>query len=357
MAQAPSVPGPAAPWSERLFQAVPLSPFAMGAAVAAGVVGILVAVELGIGELPAFLRGEETIVSAEEYRFSLIFALLIGYLPAAYIHSVRSARRTWDELRPVLRLAPAEFEALRASAGRFSAASLRRAGWIGIAVAVAIPFLVDFSLSAYQIYWDRIHVQPAIHRVMLPMVGWLLGRNFHAVLADSSRLAQAGREHLALDLLDLGPLAPFTRHGLRNALLAMGNFAILSLLIVDLGTRPGLPLVFAFGFALAVALGVAGLLLPVRGAHAAIRRAKGEEIAACNEAIRARRAALAAAREGGGDGPSLQELLAWRGFVESVREWPFDASTFTRFLLYLAIPLGSWLGGAMVERLVDAALG
>jgi hypothetical protein len=27
-----------------------------------------------------------------------------------------------------------------------------------------------------------------------------------------------------------------------------------------------------------------------------------------------------------------------------------------RFLLYLAIPLGSWLGGALVERLLDALL-
>jgi predicted MFS family arabinose efflux permease len=39
-----------------------------------------------------------------------------------------------------------------------------------------------------------------------------------------------------------------------------------------------------------------------------------------------------------------------------VREWPVDASTLTRFALYLAIPVGSWLGGALVERLVNALL-
>mgnify|MGYP000099034232 CR=1 FL=1 len=37
-------------------------------------------------------------------------------------------------------------------------------------------------------------------------------------------------------------------------------------------------------------------------------------------------------------------------------EWPFDAPTLTRFFLYVAIPLGSWLGGALVERLLGAAL-
>ena len=52
----------------------------------------------------------------------------------------------------------------------------------------------------------------------------------------------------------------------------------------------------------------------------------------------------------------LDELVAWRGLIESVREWPFDSPTLLRFGLYLAIPLGSWLGGAFVERLLGAAL-
>ena len=31
-------------------------------------------------------------------------------------------------------------------------------------------------------------------------------------------------------------------------------------------------------------------------------------------------------------------------------------ATLTRFFLYVAIPLGSWVGGALVERLLGAAL-
>jgi hypothetical protein len=37
-------------------------------------------------------------------------------------------------------------------------------------------------------------------------------------------------------------------------------------------------------------------------------------------------------------------------------EWPFDASTFRRFGLYLMIPLGSWMGAALVERLINGLL-
>ena len=42
--------------------------------------------------------------------------------------------------------------------------------------------------------------------------------------------------------------------------------------------------------------------------------------------------------------------------VGAVPEWPLDAPTLRRFVLYLAIPFGSWLGGAVVERIVDLVL-
>ena len=48
--------------------------------------------------------------------------------------------------------------------------------------------------------------------------------------------------------------------------------------------------------------------------------------------------------------------LAWEARIESVREWPFDTPTLVRFALFLLIPLGSWLGGAVVERVVDLVL-
>jgi hypothetical protein len=52
----------------------------------------------------------------------------------------------------------------------------------------------------------------------------------------------------------------------------------------------------------------------------------------------------------------LLGLLAFEKRIESVREWPFDAPTLTRFFLYVAIPLGSWIGGALIERLLGTVL-
>ena len=49
----------------------------------------------------------------------------------------------------------------------------------------------------------------------------------------------------------------------------------------------------------------------------------------------------------------LPGLLALESRLEAVREWPFDTSSLARFGLYLLIGLGSWIGAAMVERLID----
>jgi hypothetical protein len=54
---------------------------------------------------------------------------------------------------------------------------------------------------------------------------------------------------------------------------------------------------------------------------------------------------------------SLAEVAAYQHLIEGVREWPFDTSSLLRFGFYLLIPLGSWFGGAMVERVVDSWLG
>ena len=43
--------------------------------------------------------------------------------------------------------------------------------------------------------------------------------------------------------------------------------------------------------------------------------------------------------------------------MAAVSEWPFDARSLGRLGLYLLIPLASWIGGALVERALDRALG
>ena len=49
-------------------------------------------------------------------------------------------------------------------------------------------------------------------------------------------------------------------------------------------------------------------------------------------------------------------LLDYLDRLERTSEWPITAPLARRFLFFLLIPLFSWLGGALVERLVAAIL-
>ena len=108
---------------------------------------------------------------------------------------------------------------------------------------------------------------------------------------------------------------------------------------------------------IALGLAAAALLLPARGVRDRVRRAKREELERVRQAIQGNTDALAnsaIAKRAGSVG--LVDLLAYRQYVDSVREWPFDAPMLGRFALFTLLPLGSWLGGALVERVLGSLL-
>jgi anti-sigma factor RsiW len=108
--------------------------------------------------------------------------------------------------------------------------------------------------------------------------------------------------------------------------------------------------------AVTLGLGIVGLILPSRGVHQHIRERKREELARIRQAIASEREGLFSSAPGSTPAPRMPSLLAYEARIESVREWPFDTTTVSRFGFFLLIPLVSWIGGALVERVVDAAL-
>jgi hypothetical protein len=98
-----------------------------------------------------------------------------------------------------------------------------------------------------------------------------------------------------------------------------------------------------------VGVGIATLVLPMRGAHLRIRAEKRAELERTRTAIRGEREKLLAdsARPA-----RLADLLAYEARIERVREWPIDLPILLRFSGLLALAVGSWLGGAVVERVL-----
>jgi hypothetical protein len=179
---------------------------------------------------------------------------------------------------------------------------------------------------------------------LMAVLGALTLRRSHVFL----EMGRCARVHL------LAPAehAPFARTGLRASAYWFLGSSIASLLTLDEGAWQIVVAVIA----VTLALGFISLLLPSRGVHERLRAAKTDELLRVRAEIDRARAALVDARGDGAEIARMPALLAWETRVERMSVWPFDASTLVRFALFLLVPLGSWLGGALVERAVDTVL-
>ena len=293
------------------------------------------------GEAPAWRR--------EDWWTEFVNAALFGYLPAAYAVMRRGARADLQSLRPRLRVSDVEFARLVESTASPDRRMLRRVGLVGLLTGVALPIVDPTtwggsvpSLSSPTFVW-------ALCR--LPVFSWLVVRLMLAEFTMTRAYTRLGRDAVDVELLDLQALAPFARKGQRSALTWVLFSSIFSLFwLSDTAASLNLWLLM-----LVLSIVVLAFVLPLVGIHANIRKTKHAELDRLRDAIRAERGA-ATAPDSGTATPRLANLIAYHQLVEAVREWPIDAGNLLRLFLYLLVGLGSWLGGALVERLLDSAL-
>lgn len=353
MAEVALSAAPGRPLTERLFDAVRLPPFALAAGAAVALGGFFLLVEDLSGRLARAERPDASPQLLQDIRIALVLLVCAVYAPAAYVHAVRHARRTWSQLAPHLRGAAVEREVLVAQAGGYDASALRRAGFVGVVLAMFLQALTDWNLRE-SFYLPALEFEALLHRLLLLVLAWWTARFVYATRVEARRLSRAGRNLLRIDLLDASATGPLVRHGFRSALLTLGFLTLMLPIAYDVQAARGLWATLLVLMPTATLVAGSLLLAPLRGVHAALSEAKRAELAWCHAEIRRRRERLAAGEAGGA---GLADLVVYTQHVESVREWPIDVSTAVRFALALGLPLGSWLGGALVERLVTALLG
>jgi hypothetical protein len=286
------------------------------------------------------------------WRLEVVFAVILGYVLACGEWIVRSAQRDLDATAPVLELAPSELAAERVGLGLFSPLVLLAATLGGASVGIVVHSLVNALLPpGHSALDDR------AWRLLRDVAIWVLSvRLVLVMIATSLRVSRLSERAARIDLLDLRGFAPLARIGLRSALAFTLAVSLIAAMSSD---EVALPVTLAT-VAIVAAVGALTVPMPVRGVHRAIRAAKEGELLSVRAAIaRARGAALAPGAEGVGgtqDAPRLGGLLALEARIAGVSEWPFDVGTFVRFALFLALPLGSWTAGALVERLVSRVL-
>jgi hypothetical protein len=341
-------PGSPKTWSLRLFDAIPLPPIWVGIGIGLSIFGLYLAYTWTFGPSIGGLSG--TLPVANLWGAELILAFLIGFAPTATTYTLRGSLRDLEDLRPGLGCSDEEYADLRRQITSFRPGPLRLTG------VLSVVLTVGWVAISPEIWLDG-RRPPLTHPSFLWLAGrnalmsWSAARALHLEIVLARAFSRLGDRLSSIDLLNQSPLAPFGRRGLRTVLLWMLFAAFYSLLFT--GNWAAGPVPLLIGSILLYA--VIGFLLPVRGARRRIHEEKQAELHRIRTAIRETRERTLARRDETGGG-RLADLVAYEGRLTSVHEWPFDASTLLRWALYVALGVGSWFGGAIVERGLDTAL-
>lgn len=263
--------------------------------------------------------------------------VLVAYLPLAHLLLERWTAR--------------HLAALRASFGdsicwQRSTSTGIGAGFLGAAIFLSLFMIIPIAFGGI----PQISFQLVAAAIGGAAFGWLAGRFAACMVRGSLRMSALARSLPHLDLLDLGALSPIAQQGLKSALLV----ALIPALSSHLSVAPGDRMIAAVAYLLIwSALTVVAFTLPVQGIHDRIRREKQSQIEKIRAEIRdASKQVVEHRSDSAGD--RLSALLDLEARLERVREWPYDASSWRSFGLYLLLGLGSWIGAAAVERLLNS---
>jgi hypothetical protein len=340
-------------WLDRLFDRVPLAPLWLASLGSLALLATFVALAAATGDLAAFLASGSSVWQNRDARLAVLLSLFVAYLPLARRALLRGSRANLEALRASPAFGPGGLDTALRGLPEASRRGRALAGALGVLVVPLTALLVDRDPGLYLRpgYW---HLAQLWEFGLGGLLGWNAGRLAHAMRSEGQRLSELGRRLPRIDLLDPASLEPFARQGL---LFALPGLILLSFLAFNLGDRGWIGAALVLGTATLAWTGAAAWL-PLRGVHARMRRAKAEELARVHAAIRGDASALAeSAIAGRGASAGLADLVAWRALVLAAPEWPLPPALRARFALYLALPLGSWLGGALAQRLLDALLG
>jgi hypothetical protein len=331
----------------RWVASVPLGSVGLGVATASLLILLRVAWEAAFGDLDSFSAARFAPWNEAGAWTSLVIAVLTGFVVGAGIHVRRATLRDVEALAPLLDCSTQEHAGFTRSILHSDPRPTWLATLAGVLVGLlviteregSLPFLLSNQYSHHGYLWGLL---------ANALLFAILGREAYETFKISRVFTRIEARIKTIDLLDLRPLVPFARRGLRSAFFWLAGSSIASLIFLGQGFQWATALVLAG----TLTLGTLALLLPVRGVHRRIRAAKQAELTRVRDAIRGDRDLLL--RQPGDAAspaaPRLPALLAYESRIAEVNTWPFDTPTLARFGLLMAVAVGSWLGGAVVER-------
>jgi hypothetical protein len=245
------------------------------------------------------------------------------------------------------------------NSGNVNREAARSCGAVGMALGparnVAVTIL-GLALGSTQITWPRLVEdlgEPMMFLALSIAIGNLVTWIFvaHVLirrLIASNSIRRLGRDDIEVDLLRLDILLPFGRIGTLHFLIVVITVSLSAFQSLDAELRW---VNYSSALAAGITGGLALTLLPMIGIRQNVRRAKRRVLEKLDEAI------AHADRDLEPDPLRyLGDLLRQRETIAHAREWPLDTTGVSRIGIYFIIPPIAWVGSALVEILLEAAL-
>lgn len=301
-------------------------------------IGALLAQQLLLGRTPFGPQGDW-----EDVWVAAVHCLLATYLPAALLAILAGYRQVERQLRT------GEAGRARVPLG----GALIWAALVGLALGFLGPWLTEPHRGAPTVFWASGDWSPEVYWHRLGGVWILVWFSWYTavILRLSGRLAARAGAMPVHDLFHPDPFLPFLRQGFLQALATAGAVALIGLVGLDEGLTL---MLFIFGGGGILVTAAAGLL-PLLGVKRRLSAARAAEVAWCDAALARERGRLRGPRPPDAPG-RLADLVAYGSLVQRVNPWLIDLPAVRRFVLYLLIPLLSWIGSGVVQELVQQSM-
>lgn len=328
------------PVTHRLFSwfatTVSVPPALIGALLSLALGGVALWITFATGTVANVAAG---IVPSIAVRAPVTLFMMVGYLPVAtyYLFVWTTTHHEIVVRRMALDNAPVEFP--RTSAN-----------WLGTLGIGAMYFLfLHVPEDPYLLFAPmRWPVQFTFPLVGLVIMGWFNFRFAFLLIWCALAVSRTARQIGTFNLLDTSLVKPYGQQGVRSSLLAVISLSISANLWLD----PGSP---AAGTGTSVVMlssaALIALFLPTWGIHQQLKSAKSDELKLIRSAIASRRDLESRTVD---DAQHLRADLAVERRLLEVSEWPFDAGSYGRVVLYVFLGFGSWIGAALVEQLLES---
>jgi len=275
----------------------------------------------------------------------LAYAIAIGnYLAQKYEEYL-------DDLRPVLTLTDAQFRAERLIIRRFYGYQIA----IGGAIAPVMLLLVNLgSPDLRALLAGEPTSRGFVWSLSMAVLTWIsILQAYNVVFSGVFQFKRLGERHTSIDILDMAPLNTYSKVGISTLLIIVGSYTIVPVAYLDRAEllRPAL-----LSLMISLPTALFFLLVPIVALHRRIKSEKRQELQIITRAITGQREILHRSRLGTEAPVSTLDLLQYRKYVEDIDEWPIDHSGTIRMVVYVLVPVSSWVASHFVELLLRRLL-